>query len=70
MVGLYTVYTRAMTTTPKDSPKPRKVIVLLTDAEWRRVKIAAVEGDTSIQGWLTDLTLSALQASPAGERSA
>jgi len=45
-----------------DQPKARKVVVVLTDAEWRAMRIAAAEDDTTLQGWLTTTTLAALQA--------
>jgi hypothetical protein len=45
-----------------DQPRPRKVIVVLTDTEWRAMRVAAAEDDTTMQGWLTTSTLAALQA--------
>jgi hypothetical protein len=49
-----------------EDPKPRKTIVLVTDAEWRAIRVAAAEHDTSIQGYITLCVLSRLQAE-AGE---
>lgn len=40
---------------------PRKVVVVLTDDEWRQVRINAAATDTTIQGYLTDVVLSELQ---------
>ncbi len=48
--------------TGTDNPKARKVLVVLTDTEWRQLRVIAVEDDTTIQGWLTTVTLAALQA--------
>ncbi len=45
-----------------DQPRSRKVIVVLTDDEWRAMRVAAAEDDTTMQGWLTTATLAALQA--------
>jgi hypothetical protein len=47
---------------PTDPPRARKVVVVLTDAEWRALRVAAAEDDTTGQGWLTTVTLAALQA--------
>jgi hypothetical protein len=44
-----------------DQPHPRKVVVVVTDAEWRALRVAAAEDDTTIQGWLTTVLLAALQ---------
>jgi hypothetical protein len=44
-----------------DNPKPRKVLVVLTDAEWRQLRVIAMDDETTIQGWLTTVTLAALQ---------
>jgi hypothetical protein len=35
--------------------------VLLTNAEWRAVRVAAAETDTSIQGYVTTLVLRDVQ---------
>ena len=48
--------------TDVDKPKPRKVLITLTDAEWRALRVAAAEDDTTIQGWMTTTALAALQA--------
>ena len=61
-----TTYTPPMPKTPKtakddDTPRPRKVVLMLTDAEWRQVRINAASADTSIQGWTTDVVLTELQ---------
>lgn len=40
---------------------PHKVVVVLTDDEWRQVRINAAATDTTIQGYLTDVVLSELQ---------
>ncbi len=44
-----------------DTPKLRRVGVLVTDAEWRRIRIAAVRHDTSVQGYVTSTVLRRLQ---------
>ncbi len=44
-----------------DTPKARKAVVLVTDAEWRAVRIAAASHDTSIQGYVTAAVLRRLQ---------
>lgn len=36
-------------------------MVLLTDTEWRALRVAAAMHDTSVQGYLTTLALAALQ---------
>jgi hypothetical protein len=45
----------------EQKPTPRKTMVLLTDTEWRALRIAAAMHDTSAQGYLTQLALAALQ---------
>ena len=44
-----------------DTPRARKAVVFVTDAEWRAVKIAAAARDTSIQGYVTNAVLGRLQ---------
>lgn len=44
-----------------DQPRPRKTLIVLSDAEWRQLRIAAAAHDTTIQGWLTTAVLAALQ---------
>lgn len=51
-----------MAAPPLDQAKPRKAVVVLTDAEWRALRVAAAEDDTTLQGWLTTTVLAALQA--------
>lgn len=46
----------------RDSAKVRKVVVVLTDAEWRSLRVAVAEDDTTLQGLLTTIVLGALQA--------
>jgi hypothetical protein len=45
-----------------DQPKTRRVGVLVTDREWRAVRIAAARHDTSIQGYVTTTVLRRLQS--------
>lgn len=45
----------------EQKPTPRKTLLLLTDDEWRAVRIAAVARDTSIQSYLTTIVLAQLQ---------
>lgn len=45
----------------QEKPVARKTMVLLTDSEWRALRIAAAMRDTSVQGYLTTLALGALQ---------
>lgn len=40
-----------------DQPKPRKTMILVTDDEWRALRIAAATEDTSIQGYVTAAVL-------------
>lgn len=42
-------------------PRPRKCIVVVSDDEWRQMRIAAAQDDTTVQGWLTNVVLAALQ---------
>jgi hypothetical protein len=44
-----------------DKPSPHKVLLLLTASEWRALRVAAAEADTSIQGYVTDVVLRALR---------
>lgn len=44
----------------EQKPAIRKTLVLLTDDEWRAVRIAAVARDTSIQAYLTTIVLAQL----------
>ena len=46
---------------PKEPVRPRKIIAMLTDAEWREMRVAAAEDDTTIQGMTTTLVLAAIQ---------
>jgi hypothetical protein len=48
-------------TQAEQKPQPRKTMVLLTDNEWRAMRVAAAMHDTSVQGYLTQLALAALQ---------
>jgi hypothetical protein len=45
---------------PEQKPTARKTMVLLTDDEWRALRVAAAMHDTSAQGYLTQLALAAL----------
>jgi hypothetical protein len=45
-----------------DAPKLRRVGVLVTDREWRAIRIAAARHDTSIQGYVTSTVLRRLQS--------
>lgn len=42
----------------------RKVVIVLTAAEWRSLKIAAAIHDTTIQGYMSDAVLARLQSEP------
>jgi hypothetical protein len=44
-----------------DNPTRRQLYVLLTDDEWRQLRIGAAERDTTIQGYATNVILRALQ---------
>ena len=44
-----------------DTPKLRRAGVLVTDAEWRAIRIAAARQDTSIQGYVTQTVMRRLQ---------
>lgn len=58
------MYAADMSTKPpqkKDTPLPRKMLALLTDDEWRALRVAAAERDTTIQGYVTTIILRALQ---------
>jgi hypothetical protein len=37
-------------------------MIVVTDAEWRQIRVAAAEDDTTVQGWLTNVVLGAVQA--------
>jgi hypothetical protein len=52
--------------TTKDKPRARKLLALLTDDEWRQVRVAAAESDTTIQGYVTNLLLRELQSGRPG----
>lgn len=49
-------------TQAEQKPTNRKVIVRLTDDEWRAVRVTAAASDTSIQGFITDLVLREIQS--------
>ncbi len=42
-------------------PRPRKVVIVVSDDEWRALRVAAAEDDTTMQGWLTTVVLGAIQ---------
>jgi hypothetical protein len=44
-----------------DEATTRRVGVIVTDTEWRAIKIAAASHDTSIQGYVTTAVLRLLQ---------
>jgi hypothetical protein len=44
------------------TPRPRKCLVVLTDDEWRQLRVTAAANDTTVQGWLTTVVLAALQS--------
>ena len=46
---------------PADRLQRRKVVVVLTETEWRALKIAAATRDTTVQGYMSDAILSRLQ---------
>ncbi len=52
----------------EQKPAPRKVVLVLTDDEWRQVRVNAASNDTTIQGYLTDVVLSELQRDGLAER--
>lgn len=45
-----------------DKPTMRRVGVIVTDREWRAIRIAAASADTSIQGYVTATVLRRLQS--------
>jgi hypothetical protein len=45
----------------RDPVQPRKVMVVLTEAEWRAVRIAAASHDTTIQAYMSSAILHRLQ---------
>jgi hypothetical protein len=49
-----------MPKSPAEKPSARRVAVILTDTEWRALRIAAAARDTSIQGYLTEAVLGRL----------
>ncbi len=49
-------------TPQRDKPHPHKTMVLVTDDEWRALRVAAAGSDTSVQGYLTQLVLRDLQS--------
>jgi hypothetical protein len=52
-----------------NAPRPRKVLILVTDDEWRALRVAAAEDDTTMQGWLTTVVLGAIQQRQARRRA-
>jgi hypothetical protein len=45
-----------------ETPRPRKVLALLTDDEWRALRVRAAEEDTTIQAFVTQALLRELKA--------
>jgi hypothetical protein len=43
-------------------PTPRKVLALLTDDEWRALRVRAAEQDTTIQAYVTQTLLRELKS--------
>jgi hypothetical protein len=43
------------------TPKRRQLVVMLTDDEWRRLRVLVIERDTTLTAWTTDVVLSAVQ---------
>jgi len=41
--------------------RPRKIVAVLTDEEWRELRVRAIEDDTTLQGLVTTMLLGALQ---------
>jgi hypothetical protein len=44
-----------------EKPRQRRVAVIVTDTEFRALRIAAAAHDTSIQGYITNAVLKQLQ---------
>jgi F420-0:gamma-glutamyl ligase len=54
-----------------DKPTMKRVGVIVTDTEWRAIRIAAAGADTSVQGYVTGAVLRRLQKDdPAALRAA
>jgi hypothetical protein len=41
----------------KSTPRARKLIALLTDDEWRALRVEAARNDTTIQAYVTNVLL-------------
>lgn len=50
-----------MAEAPRAIARPRKILVSLTDDEWREFRVAAVEDDTTMQAIATTLVLGWVQ---------
>jgi hypothetical protein len=51
----------------KSTPKARKLIALLTDDEWRALRVEAARNDTTIQAYVTNVLLRDLSRTAAPE---
>jgi hypothetical protein len=50
--------------TKAEMPTPRKVLALLTDDEWRALRVRAAAEDTTIQAFVTQVLLRELNSKP------
>jgi hypothetical protein len=44
-------------------------VIVVNDAEWRSLRVAAAEDDTTMQGWLSTVVLGAIQQRQAQRRA-
>ena len=44
----------------QDPARPRKIIAMLTDEQWRALRVAAAEDDTTLQAMTTTIVRQAL----------
>lgn len=44
------------------APNRRQLVVMLTDDEWRQLRVRVAEQDTTLTAWTTNVVLSALQS--------
>jgi hypothetical protein len=49
----------------KSTPRARKLIALLTDDEWRALRVEAARNDTTIQAYVTNVLLRELSRTAA-----
>lgn len=53
-----------------EKPATRRVNIVVTDTEWRAVRIAAAARDQTVQGYVTDAVLGRLQGPDAAAMTA